>query len=41
MAAFKVKYIGSENINKNLLTFKWQFTDSSGTIFSAADMSIY
>jgi hypothetical protein len=41
MAAFKVRYIGTENINKNLLTFKWKFTDSSGTVFKQNDMSIY
>jgi hypothetical protein len=41
MAAFKVKYIGSDNINQGLLTFKWKFTDSSGTVFKASDMSIY
>jgi hypothetical protein len=33
MAAFKVQTIGIQNINRNLLQFKWRFTDSSGMVF--------
>lgn len=41
MAAFKVQMVSNETINRNLLSFKWKFTDSSGTVFKAQDLSIY
>ena len=41
MAAFKAQIIDNITISGSGLSFKWQFTDSSGTQFQAKDMSLY
>lgn len=40
MAAFKAQIIDNITIS-GVPSFKWQFTDSSGTQFLAKDMSLY
>lgn len=33
--------IAQSNTNMNSLSFRWKYTDSSGTVFKATDLSIY
>lgn len=41
MAAFKVQALTTSTLDLTKLTFKWTFTDSSGTVFPPSKLSIY